>query len=56
MADESVVDFCEPCGISVWGKKMFATIIRRMEDARAREDLVATNTIGIHELEPRRFY
>ena len=56
VSEESVVDFCEPCGIGVWGKKMFSTIIRKMEDARARDDLVATNTIGIQELGSRRFY
>jgi len=49
--EDSVMDVCEPCGVGVWGKKMFETIIRKMEDARAKDDLVSTNTIGIQNLE-----
>lgn len=37
--DESVIDFCERCGISVWEEKMFKTILKNMEDARERGDL-----------------
>ena len=38
--DEScVVDFCDRCGKSVWGEKMFKTIIENMERARDNEDL-----------------
>jgi len=36
---ESVIDFCERCGVGVWGKKMFSTILQNMEDARDRGDL-----------------
>ena len=49
--EESVMDVCEPCGIGVWGPKMFNTIIRKMEDAREKNDLVSTNTVGIQKLE-----
>ncbi len=38
--DECVVDFCENCGISVWGEKMFRTILKNMEDARSNNDLL----------------
>ena len=31
---ESVIDFCNECGIKVWGEKMFKTILTNMEDAR----------------------
>ena len=37
--DESVIDFCEKCGVGVWGEKMFKTILKNMEDARERGDL-----------------
>lgn len=36
---ESVIDFCERCGVGVWGKKMFNTILQNMENARDRGDL-----------------
>ena len=49
------MDVCEPCGIGVWGKKMFGTIVRKMEEAREKGDFVSTNTLGVTELEPRRF-
>ena len=56
--EESVIDFCEKCGVGVWGRKMFNTILKNMEEARERQDLVSTNTIGIAKLEkpnPRDF-
>ena len=48
---ESVIDFCEKCGVGVWGQKMFDTIVRNMEEAREKDDLVATNTIGLQKIE-----
>ena len=47
----SVIDFCARCGEGVWGKKMFNTILKNMEEAREKGDLVSTNTIGIQKLE-----
>ena len=37
---ESVIDFCSVCGKSVWGEKMFNTIVENMENARRKGDLV----------------
>jgi len=39
ISDESVIDFCEKCGLEVWGEKMFNAIVHNMEDARERGDL-----------------
>ena len=46
---ESVIDFCKRCGVGVWGEKMFNTILKNMEDASEKGDLVSTNTIGLPE-------
>ncbi len=43
--DECVIDFCERCGKSVWGEKMFNTIVKNMETARANGDLCHDNVI-----------
>jgi hypothetical protein len=37
--EESVIDFCGGCGVKVWGDKMFLTIKKNMENARANGDL-----------------
>ena len=42
---ESVIDFCSNCGIGVWGEKMFNTIVKNMEEARSKGDLVSTNLL-----------
>jgi len=39
ISEESVIDFCEKCGISVWGEKMFKTIVNNMNNARNNGDL-----------------
>ena len=36
---ESVIDFCERCGVGVWGVRMFNTIKKNMEEARDKGDL-----------------
>lgn len=37
--DESVIDFCNRCGIGVWGEKMFNAIVASMEKSRDKGDL-----------------
>lgn len=32
--DNSVIDFCERCGVGVWGEKMFQAIKASMEKSR----------------------
>lgn len=39
-----VIDFCEKCGVKVWGKKMFDTIVQNMENARENHDLCHART------------
>ncbi len=43
ITSNSVVDFCEKCGIKVWGPKMFNAIKASMEDSRERGDLEQGN-------------
>ena len=45
ISQNSVIDFCARCGKNVWGEKMFNTILKNMEDARDKGDLVSTNLI-----------
>ncbi|MBS3085425.1 hypothetical protein J4225_01950 [Candidatus Pacearchaeota archaeon] len=37
--DTCVIDFCEKCGVGVFGRKMFDAIVQNMERARANGDL-----------------
>ncbi|MBU0977937.1 MAG: hypothetical protein KKD18_05965 [Nanoarchaeota archaeon] len=37
--ENSVIDVCQGCGISVWGHKMFAAIVENMQDAREAGNL-----------------
>ena len=45
--EESVIDFCEKCGKSVWGEKMFSAIIKNMENAKERGDLCHSQNFEI---------
>jgi len=37
--DSSVIDFCQRCGIGVWGEKMFNAIVQSMEKSKDAGDL-----------------
>ena len=43
ISEDSVIDFCQRCGIGVWGEKMFKTILDKMESARADGTLCNSN-------------
>ena len=51
IVDERAIDVCDSCGLGVWGKKMFDTIKQNMANAKEKDDLCSTNTIGIGKLE-----
>jgi hypothetical protein len=55
VGENSVIDFCERCGVGVWGQKMFKTIVKNMEEAREKDDLVSTNTIGLQDFNKKKF-
>jgi len=39
ISNESVIDFCERCGVGVWGEKMFRAIVDSMTASQSRGDL-----------------
>jgi uncharacterized UBP type Zn finger protein len=39
ISEDSVIDFCDSCGIEVWGEKMFKAIKENMEKARIEGNL-----------------
>ena len=39
LSQESVIDFCERCGVRSFGAKMFKAIVQNMEQANFRGDL-----------------
>jgi uncharacterized UBP type Zn finger protein len=45
VSEESVIDVCSKCGVGVWGKRMFDAIVKNMEEARSKGDLVSTNLL-----------
>ena len=53
VSEESVIDFCSRCGKGVWGEKMFNAIVKNMEEARSRGDLVSTNLQGTPDITPK---
>ena len=50
VSDESVIDFCEKCGLGVFGRKLFDAIIENMEHARANGDLCHMNNCSDFEV------
>lgn len=55
ISDDCVVDFCEKCGVEVFGRKMFDTIIRNMEEARASGNLCHDNVFTDSSKEFNKF-
>ena len=53
VSEESVIDFCSRCGKGVWGEKMFNAIVKNMEEARSKGDLVSTNLRGTPDTTPQ---
>ena len=53
ISDESVIDFCEKCGLGVWGEKMFKTIVNNMERAREKDDLCHSNSFSNSSFPPK---
>jgi len=47
--DSSVIDFCNRCGVGVWGEKMFKAIVQNMETARDNGDLVLEHDVPRNE-------
>ncbi len=39
LLDGRAVDVCDNCGVGIWGKKMFQTIVDNMDTARKKGDL-----------------
>ncbi len=39
LSEESLIDFCDSCGVSAFGEKMFKAIIQNIEEANKRGDL-----------------
>lgn len=37
--DGRALDICNPCGMNVWGEKMFNAILKNTEDAKEKGDL-----------------
>ena len=53
VAEESVIDFCQRCGIGVWGEKMFKAIVQGMENARSAGDLFQ-GSVGDSKMQVKR--
>lgn len=49
----SVVDVCQRCGISVWGHKMFATIVENMQGAKEAGDLYQGSVTDAQSPDPQ---
>ena len=42
--EDAVMDFCDDCGLRVWGPKMLATLKANYTKARDEDDLVHMDT------------
>ena len=39
LRDDSIIDFCQRCGVGAFGERLFATILQNMNEANGRGDL-----------------
>jgi hypothetical protein len=39
ISQDSVIDFCERCGVGVWGEKMFKTIVQSMTTEKEKGNM-----------------
>ncbi len=44
--EDAVMDFCDECGLKVWGPKMLATLKANYEKARDDDDLIHTESVA----------
>lgn len=44
VAEDAVMDFCDACGIRIWGPKMLATIKKNYGEAKENDDLTHMDT------------
>jgi len=42
--EDAVMDFCDSCGIKIWGPKMLATIKKNYGEAKDNDDLTHMDT------------
>ncbi|MFW5847072.1 MAG: hypothetical protein ACOCUU_02835 [Nanoarchaeota archaeon] len=46
LGSERVIDLCDRCGISMYGKKTFNTIVDNLKDAQIKGDLLEQGEIS----------
>ena len=44
VSEDAVMDFCDNCGIRIWGPKMLATIKKNYGEAKDNDDLTHMDT------------
>jgi len=49
LSDDSVIDFCEKCGVNTFGRKMFDAIVGKMNKARDNDNLCHTHVSDFSE-------
>lgn len=55
ISEDSVIDFCERCGVQSFGRKLFDTIIKNMENARENQDLCNSRVDSFNASSSKKF-
>ena len=55
ISEDSVIDFCERCGVQAFGRKLFDTIVRNMETARENQDLCHARVDSFNASSSKKF-